>query len=574
MTSSRPTSLKIKSLYDIWAFADLIDFRGGQSSFSAIHRKMAGFITAPQSAKACKNKAGRHQRYNRRRLVEVPRGHLKSSIGSVLYILWRIYRNPNIRVLYGTNVIGLSEQFIRELRHYFEDEDLQETVWNARPHIPGRLIPMLDGQGKRAKRKTTDGGDYDPSTEASDRKIKWTNQAIQVLRSSNLKEPTVLSTSTGSKVTGQHYDLLILDDIVDFDNTRSRQQIEKLFEWVQDMESVVDPERKDVFCGKAGVAVLTENVGDEVLISGTRYARNDYYEYIENNKRDLEYVVFKRNIYRNGVDADKGYLWPEKFTAEYVTRLRKRLTSRRWASQYLNSISVANGDMILNRERVHWIHNTCVKPDGSGLVYVEGNKEMADMGVQRLTLRAFMILDPAISQAKLSDNTCIVVGAVDDKSNTYILDARYGKFLPTKVATMLQELASKWGVYSVSIENNGIGGSYGYSLKQHFKGQRPLMIREHRAGVGNRFGISGDKKTRIENRIQPLLENGQLWMADFLLLRADIMDEFDLFPQRMAHDDFLDCVDQLSAIARAYSKNDNKRGIKRTSVNRKYGGTR
>ncbi len=95
---------KVKALHDIWTFAELIGYEGGKKNFAAIHRKLAGFVTAPQLAPVCLlDKGFSKQKYNRRRLVLMPRGHLKSTVCSVLYTLWRIYRNPYIRILVGCN---------------------------------------------------------------------------------------------------------------------------------------------------------------------------------------------------------------------------------------------------------------------------------------------------------------------------------------------------------------------------------------------------------------------------------------------------------------------------------------
>jgi len=84
------------AFYDMWTFFDLIGFQGGRSNFGAVHEELVEFITSPQ-----------YEGYEdyRRRVVLMPRGHLKSTIGSVGYALWRIFRNPNIRIIVGTNVL-------------------------------------------------------------------------------------------------------------------------------------------------------------------------------------------------------------------------------------------------------------------------------------------------------------------------------------------------------------------------------------------------------------------------------------------------------------------------------------
>ncbi|AGR48563.1 terminase [Anabaena phage A-4L] len=496
-------------------------------------------------------------------MAQMPRGHLKSTIGSVLYILWRIYRNPDIRILYGSAELRLVKAFMRELKQYLEDENLATTVWNARPHIPGRLVPILDGQRSRAKKR----GDEFDDTEATDKKVLWNAQAIQVVREWKGKEATVFATSLGSKATGDHYDLLILDDIVDKFNSDTPAKRETLFDWCQDMESVIDPVRR-VLCGKAGTIEVWDEIGDEVLILGTRYFRGDYYEYIEQNAKDLEYKVFKRNIYRNGKNADGNYLWAEKFTPEYVARLRKRLTSKQWASQYLNTI-FNNEDVKLNRDSVKWLTSRELHANSDGTVLAK----IPD-STKPIELRPYIIIDPAISQSATADATSILVGAVDHLYNVYVLDVKYGRFNPNKTVELVEELVRKWNTFCIYIETNNVGAALSFTLRNHFKTRMPIVIREHRVGQGNVYGIKGDKATRIENRIQPLLENGQLWMVDFIAANQLIMDEFDLFPSKGGHDDFLDTIDQLCAIAKPRPQAKPRATQSTRHVNTKYGGTR
>jgi predicted phage terminase large subunit-like protein len=553
-----PRPLKIKALFDIWAFCDLINYRGGRKNFSACHRKLAGFITSTQ----CSNPVKKGKRYTKRRMAQMPRGHLKSTIGSVLYLLWRIYRNPDIRVLYGSAELRLTKSFIRELKQYLENEELSENVWNSRPHIDGRLIPVLDGMKGRARQR----GEEFEETEATDKKVMWNVLSIQVVRKWMGKEPTVLATSLGSKATGDHYDLLILDDVVDKFNSDTEGKRENLFEWCQDLESVIDPSRR-MLVGKVGSIEVWDEVGDEVLILGTRYFRNDYYEYIEKNAKDLEYVVFKRNIYVNGVNSDNGFLWSEKFNAETVNRLRKRLTTKQWASQYLNKIFDADTTS-LNREKIKYYASRDVHAASEGVVSIKIT------GFPKpVQLRPYIIIDPAISQKSTADSTCITVGAVDNNGNVYIIDVKYGKFTPDKTVELVEEVVKKWNKNAVYLETNNVGAALTYTLKNHFKKTKPIIVYEHRVGQGNVYGIKGDKTTRIENRIQPLLENGQIYLPDWLASKQEVMDEFDLFPSKSGHDDFLDTIDQLCSIAKPTVHKKVQHSSK-LHINSRYGGTR
>lgn len=585
------TNNKIQALHDIWTFAELINYEGGVKNFAKIHKKLAGFVTAPQVAKVCLlHKGFGKEHYNRRRLVLMPRGHLKSTVCSVLYALWRIYRNPYIRILVGCNLKDLSKTFIRALRQYLEDPELQERVWNNRPHFEGRLVPLMDSAGRKRRDKNREEDDPE-QTEAADKKVIWTLEAIQVIRDKVIKEPTLLATSVGSRITGQHYDLLILDDIVDFDNCKTPAKIASVFGWAQDMESVVDPPRQVKVGGKNGIWV-EETVGDEILALGTRYDKLDYWGYIMENMEDLDYKVFVRNIHRNGANyvnpkwarepavqgkrkkdihqlktgsPEGGYIWAEKFTAGYVKRLKASTKiSRRWNSQYLNSIVDAE-DMILKPEKIKYFTIRGVKKVDNGCLEIT----LPDDQGKRV-IKPFLCVDPAGSLETTADNSALSVGGMDAEHNLYIVDTKVGKYTIMEIVKHIFELCEKWGLYAVTVETNGVGVSIPYAIKEQFsKDRKPIVVNELRS--------KGEKKERLESGLQPLIENGKLWLADWMAVNSIVQDEILYFPRETAKDDWLDTVDMIRAKAfptPTSMKNKSKFRQKTKFVNRKWGGTR
>jgi len=525
------------AFYDMWTFFDLIGFQGGRSNFGAVHEELVEFITSPQ-----------YEGYEdyRRRVVLMPRGHLKSTIGSVGYALWRIFRNPNIRIIVGTNVLSLASSFIRELRQWFEDKELQERVWNnTASYKYAPLIPAMDkGKKSRANHEVD-------ITDALDKKVIWNNSAIQVLRQAKLKEPSVYALSVGSKVTGQHYDLVILDDIVDFDNTATLSKMEKTYEWAQDLESVLDPLHLCEFTG--------EPIGDEVIINGTRYVANDYYELILNDADELQYKTFIRNIYINGVDNSDGYLWHEKFNDRTVQLLKKRLTSRRWASQYLNSV-MPEGDALLTIDQLEYIATANVHCSN-------GVAEILKLGGEKTHVRLYMVVDPAVSQSKTADNTSIAIGGQDDQGNLYILDGIAGKITPQKIVSEIFRLADKWQLPAVYVEVVGWQGALTHYIKEGFAQNRPLAIYPF-----NPQG-KGNKKERIEFFLQPVFNQRMIfvppWMKQWDILQNELLH----FGSPSGHDDVLDTWAMIKDVSKPIKKVNKSKQIKR-SWNSKWGGSR
>lgn len=555
------TPLHVEALDDIWAFAELIDYRGGVDTFSSFHKDMAEFVSTPQ-------RIMHGPAANRRRLTLVAREHRKSTINTVLYTMWRLYRNPNLRFAVGSNVKKLSQAFIRELRFYFENEELQDYVWNNRPHIKGRLIPYLY---KGSKKRDED------DTDAADRKVVWNQFMLQLVRPEILKEPSVEAVSVGMSLTGAHYDVVILDDIVDWDNCSTAVKAGNVEEWAEDLESVLT---------KTAVMYditphFQEYVGDELIINGTPYYKWDYYhshflgktfefgknhDELERNLEDKEYICYLQNIYKNGRNTDEGYLFPELFNDLVVKRLRSRIKRRRFSAQYLLQVVGNDDENRLNSDNVKLIlEKDIVKYEHGNVLYVRNEKDIR-------RIRLIMVVDLAVSQQKTADNSAVAVGGYDHEGNLYIVDVFAKRVLPSKLVDEIYRLSTKWNVSVIYIEKGGYQEAFAHQLRAEFiKPERyPLTILLYYHG--------GNKKDRITNQVEPLLSNGMLYTHSWILHKTPLCEEIDHHPSEDTTDDVIDVVATVAEKATktpAYNKaTERQQATRHLTVNTRYGGQR
>lgn len=579
--------LKERAVCFYGSFIDLLEFKGGMKAFADFHREMIEFLTKPQR-ETIAYFAGSPvmncllAEHNRRRLLLVPRGHLKSTLCSVGYVLWRMYRNPNIRICVATATKDLALQFVREVKQYLEDANLQESVWNQRPHIKGRMIPILDKAGaKRRDQKRMQNEDIS-FTEAEDKKIVWRSDAIQVMRSQIMKEPTLIAASPGSNITGMHFDLVIMDDIINDDTTATADKINKTLDWAMDLESVIDDARV-VYIGNTitlkpmvdrkftganpGSKKFFDIVGDEIVVLGTRYAKGDYYDYLESNLEELKYVKYTRNLYKNGQNGDDGYLWSEKFNDDRVERLRSRLTPKRFASQYLNRI-VAEEDVVLSRSWVKWMEVDWIEIKERNEVHIKMPARITGDVIDRtVVLSPVLFIDPAISQKKKADNTVIMVGGIDSERNLYVLDYSYGKYLPFKIVEEMYRLANKWHMYACHVEVVAFQQVLAYLIKQSFNKFRPIVVKEYRP--------KGEKKGRIKTMLEPYFKNCKVWMMKYMATNAKLTEEIEYFPQEGVSDDFLDVMAMIVEVCQPTAEKPKvRRPLPRYGANMKYGGIR
>jgi predicted phage terminase large subunit-like protein len=557
-----------RALTSFWKFIDLIDYKGGTTKFSEFHHDLVDFVAKPQQEYVFIRYNGRKPQLpdsgtERRRLVLVSRGHLKSTLCSVAYVLWRIWRNPNIRIAVCTATKDLALQFIREVKQYLENEELQGRVWNNRPHIEGRMIPVLDKVAARRRDRLRWEDDF---TEAQDKKVVWRADAIQVMRDQIMKEPTIIASSPGSNITGMHFDLVIKDDIINDDTVATDQKIDKTLAWVQDLESVLDPQRM-VLMGKIGKQHYFEVIGDEDVVLGTRYARRDYYGFILENMDTLEYSTFIRNVYKNGKDNTDGYTWAEKFNDTVVERLKKRQGARRFASQYLNNILVEE-DMILNpvnlrKFAINWADGSSEIKNG----YVEWRMKNDFDEIKHYRVKPIIMIDPAISEKKNADYSVIALGGQDDNRNLYIFDMIYGRMTPDRIVDSLFTMVEKWSCNVCHVETIAYQQALLTVIKMAFKRYKPIVLQDYRP--------KGEKKGRIATYLEPLFNNKMIYVASHLFSCTEMIEEMTYFPQATVKDDIIDTFAMIAEVTQpTASKRGNRRVVPFRAVNLKYGGSR
>lgn len=172
---------------------------------------------------------------NSRKLIVMPRGSFKSSIGVVAYSIWLLMRDPNERILIDSEVYSNSKNFLREIK------------------------AQLKGS-----RFTTIFGDWQGEA--------WTEGEITVsTRQKPYKEASITCGGIETVKVGQHYSTIIGDDYNSGNNSLSAEGRAKVIRHYQLNQSILDP-------------------GGKYIIIGTRYSVGDLIGFIlenEINKKGL-----------------------------------------------------------------------------------------------------------------------------------------------------------------------------------------------------------------------------------------------------------------------------------------------
>jgi len=134
-----------------------------------------------------------------RLLLEAARDFSKSTIASLIWPLFKIITNRNIRILHIAGSGNMGAKFSRYVAWHLEHNE--------------RMI--------------RDFGQF------RDRKSVWQEQKFCVIRPTEQKEPTWQSIGWMSAVVGGRYDLIILDDVEDYRNTKNPDERRHRLTWLE-----------------------------------------------------------------------------------------------------------------------------------------------------------------------------------------------------------------------------------------------------------------------------------------------------------------------------------------------------
>jgi predicted phage terminase large subunit-like protein len=217
------------------------------------------------------------------KLIVLPRGHLKTHVGTIGYSLWRIVKDPNVRILVAEASAKNASHVVRNIGSIIQSN--QTLRWLFPEIVPERL-----------------------------QDVKWTETEIEVRRTRNFPESTIEAVGVGTTVTGRHYDIIIEDDLVaPEDGFVTNELVQKAIEW-----------------HKLATALFVNPAKGEQIVIGTRWLYDDFIAYLFQNEKWFLPALYK-GVYENGKP-----IWPERFTPEVIDRILEQQGPRIFSCQYMN----------------------------------------------------------------------------------------------------------------------------------------------------------------------------------------------------------------------------------------------
>lgn len=200
----------------------------------------------------------------------------KSTLVSVAYPLWRLGLDPSLRIAIVSNTASQATKFLSQIKRYIESSQEYHEVF---PHVRPAPHPSIPKRHER-----------------------WSDVAIIIVRPTFSKDPSVQALGVAGPLLSSRLDLLILDDVLDQDNTESDAKREKVIRWHD---------------STARNRLVDE--GQEIII-GTAWSESppDLMHYLEGKG---EYKTVRYSLEEE--DTADGYhfvSWPEKFPKEKLER--------------------------------------------------------------------------------------------------------------------------------------------------------------------------------------------------------------------------------------------------------------
>lgn len=374
-------------------------------------------------------------------------------------------RDPDTRILLDSHDVDSAKKFLQPIKQAFQDKLFEE--------IHGSLRDKAD----------------------------WSQNSITIKREAILPQSSISLGGVDSSPTGEHYELIISDDLQDEKNSKSRDQIQKVIDRVKLYDNLLD---------QSGMAVIV----------GTRWAYGDLMEWLEEQRKEDErfgrpkrIFINKKHAYKKSEDGKftEELEFPGLLTKEELSYARAQQGSYLFSCNYL--VEPMSDEIAVFKKETFQYHEL-------------GRGNLPENS------RVYMAIDTAGSGEKRfkgADYHGIVISAVSPAGDMYVLYSLKAHLSDQKLMEKIGELHTEYKPHEIAIEAN---------FKRHqLKGW--MQDEWKKAGKYIHFDELPKSQVKKEDRIQGVSPRFELGKVYFRKNMTELEDELLQFPKG-AHDDLAD----------------------------------
>lgn len=393
-----------------------------------------------------------------------PRNFGKTTVGGIIGSIWLMSQDPNIQLGIVSDTGPQAIHFASEIKMHCEQNKLLLLLY---PHLaPGKL---------------------------------WSSNEFTIAGATKIQKGATMTTFGYGGGTGYEFDEILADDIVDFENVRTKYQRDKLEDWI-------------------GMSLRPMLKSNGILrLSGTRYHDDDMYGRLLNQG-----ILSNQEANTHKAIQDNGEsLWPELWPIEKLLDIKNKIGSMRFNAQYQNDTFLMKQGIIFHREWFKYFRKEVIGED----TYFVGE----GIRVNRKDLKCYQTCDLAKSKKDTADYFVILTYGIDKLGNIFIFNLLRGRFSWLEQKTLTPEHYRRNApLFWIGIENT----QYQSALADETNVFPDISIKELEA--------KGDKVTRA-NSMSAKFETGKVWVWDKLPDLGEFEDELTTFPEG-EHDDIVDTV--------------------------------
>ncbi len=234
--------------------------------------------------------------YPLKKLVELPRSFLKTTIASEYYPIWKAINNPSIRILITQNTFDNAAKRVYQIRSIFEKHELFRALYPE-------LIPNFNSKS-----------------------IRWSNEIAEINRPTTYPEGTFEAAGIGTKITARHYDMIVEDDTVTAEASDLSEE-----EIAPNMEDVA----KAIGWHKMATNLSIKPETFERVVVGTRWFQEDMIDHVLN---EPGYAKFFMDVYGRrclGENKEEEAIYPFRFNNKVLEEQKVELGTYMFATQKL-----------------------------------------------------------------------------------------------------------------------------------------------------------------------------------------------------------------------------------------------
>lgn len=243
----------------------------------------------------------------------------------------------------------------------------------------------------------------------------WTQTELRVAGATFGKDPSVQAVGVHGQIVGSRIDLLIIDDILDWENSRTEDEREKLWDWLQ----------------SSVIGRLTQ--GARMWVVGNAYHPKDVlHRLAESGVHAVRYPV---------IDDEGKPRWPEVWSLERIKEKQDILTPYEFARQLLCIVR----DDAERRCKYEWVQKCLERGKGRQLV--------PRLDSMPPGCKMFTGVDLAVQQHSAADKTALFTVLIHPNEDRELLWIECGRWTGPEIVTRIVDQHRRYHSF-VIVENN------------------------------------------------------------------------------------------------------------------------